>query len=70
MKLVEARKAARMTQDEVAGYLGISRPTYARMEKSPEIISVGDASKLAELFKVEVDQIFFESNYKQTYSQV
>lgn len=62
MELVEARKAAKMTQSETAASLGVSRPTYAKMEKNPDIITIGDASKLARLFGVKVDQIFFRSN--------
>lgn len=62
MQLVEARKQKRMTQEEVAGYLGISRPTYAKMEATPEIIQIKDARKLADLFGVEVNDIFFASD--------
>lgn len=62
MTLVEARKAARYSQEYVAGYLGITRPTYARMEANPGDVSIDDAKKLAELYGVDVSEIFFESN--------
>ena len=62
MTLVDARKSARYSQAEVAGVLGISRPTYAKMEKDPGIISIGDAKVLAKLFGVDVAEIFFTSN--------
>lgn len=58
MELFEARKAARYSQDEVAGKLGISRPTYAKMEKDPGSVTIDDAVKLAKLFGVTVGDIF------------
>lgn len=62
MELIEARKNERYTQQQVADYLGISRVTYAKMEKNPGDISLDDARRLAELFKVDVRDIFFSSN--------
>ena len=48
MTLEEARKKARYSQEAVAGELGISRPTYAKMEKNPDIVTIEDAKKLAQ----------------------
>jgi DNA-binding XRE family transcriptional regulator len=62
MQLKEARKAARYSQEEVAGKLGISRPTYAKMEKEPGLITIDNAKKLSELFGVAVSEIFFGSD--------
>lgn len=62
MEVIEARKNAKMTQEEVASYLGITRQTYAKMENAPDTIQIGDAVKLASLFGVSVDQIFFDAN--------
>lgn len=62
MELVEARKNARYSQEAVAGILGISRPTYAKMEADPESVTIEDAKKLAELFGVDVGVIFFGKN--------
>lgn len=62
MKVVEARKKARYTQEQVAGLLGISRPTYRKMEEHPETITIADARKMAKIFGVEVGEIFFETN--------
>lgn len=59
MKLEEARKDARYSQEVVAGILGISRPTYAKMEKNPDMVTVEDARKLSELFGVSVQDLFF-----------
>ena len=60
MKLKEARENAKMTMEEVAGHLGITRQTYSKMESSPETIEIGEAFKLAKLFDVKVDDIFFD----------
>lgn len=62
MELIEARKKERYTQQQVADYLGISRITYAKMEKNPGDITLDDARKLAILFKVDVRDIFFPAS--------
>lgn len=63
MKVIEARKQARYSQEQAAELLGMSRPTYAKLEKNPETIEMGMARKIAELFDVPIDDInFFESD--------
>ena len=62
MELVDARKKARYSQEAVAGLLGISRPTYAKMESNPDSVTIEDAKKLAKLFGVRVADIFFGSD--------
>ena len=64
MELIEARKQARYSQEQVAGILGVSRPTYSKMERDPGGVTVEDAKKLADLFQVNVADIFFGDNYK------
>lgn len=68
MNLKEARKKADLTQEEVAGYLGISRVTYGKMESDPELVTLGDARILAELFGVSISEIFFAGNCNKTHS--
>lgn len=48
MKLVDARKNARYSQQQAADHLGVSRPTYAKMETNPEIVTIEDAKKTFE----------------------
>ena len=62
MNLIDARKKERYTQQQVADLLGVSRPTYARMEQNPGDVSVEDAKRLASIFKVDVRDIFFSNN--------
>lgn len=63
MDLKEARMAANLTQQQVADHLGVSRPTYIKMEKDPDSVSVVDAKHLAGLFNCKVNDIFFGRNY-------
>lgn len=62
MELCEARKQARYTQQQVADLLGISRPTYIKMERDPGSITIEDAQKLADIFEKDVSEIFFNPN--------
>lgn len=62
MRLIEARKKERYTQQQVADYLGVSRPTYRKMEENPETVTVEDAKKLSRLFRVDIAEIFFGKN--------
>lgn len=62
MEIIEARKKARYSQEAAAGELGISRPTYAKLEKNPDIIEMGMARKMARLFGVSIDELNFFSN--------
>lgn len=62
MVIEEARKCAKLTQEEVAGHLGISVPTYRKMEKDPASITIDEARTLAALFGIDVSQIFFSTN--------
>lgn len=60
LKLRDIRKIARFTQEQVAGVLGVSTPTYIKLEKNPELLTIEDARRLAQLFNVSVTQIFFD----------
>ena len=62
MELGEARINARYSQQAVADHLGISRPTYAKMEKDPGSVTVDDAKKLSKLFEVNISEIFFDQD--------
>lgn len=63
MDIKEARENARYTQEQAAGRLGMSRPTYSKIEKNPDVASIEDAKKIAALFGVSVEDIFFGDNY-------
>lgn len=63
MELREARKKARYTQEQAAEHLGMSRPTYAKIEANPDTATIEDAKALADLFGVRVEDIFFDQDY-------
>lgn len=63
MNIEEARKNARYSQEQAAERLGMSRPTYAKIEKNPDVASIEDAKAIAALFGVTVEEIFFDANY-------
>lgn len=62
MELKEARIAQRYTQQQVADYLGVSRHTYRKREKNPQLVTIDEAEKLAKLLLVEPEEIFFTHN--------
>ena len=66
MKLADARDGERYTQQQVADYLGVSRPTYRKLEENPDLLTIRDAKRLAELFKVDVQDIFFGDDCSKT----
>ena len=57
MRLKEARKAARMTQAEVAKILGVNQNTYSYWETGKTKIDNVSLSKLAEIFNVSIDYL-------------
>lgn len=62
MTIKEARKNARYSQEQAAALLGMSRPTYNKIENNPDIASIEDAKAIAALFGVKVEEIFFCNN--------
>lgn len=56
-----ARRARDLSQAEVAQALGVSIPTYRRMENSPGTMSLDHAKKLVEILGVIPDDIVIEA---------
>ena len=50
LRLIEARKARAATQEDVATYLGCSRPTYIAMEKGERAAKAEEIVRLAAYF--------------------
>lgn len=57
MRLKEARKAARMTQTEVAKILGVNQNTYSYWENEKTKIDNVSLAKLAEIYNVSIDYL-------------
>lgn len=62
LTIKEARKNARYSQEAAAGKLGMSRPTYAKLEKNPELIDMRTARNISRLFEVSIDELNFFEN--------
>ena len=59
-KLKEARKTARMTQDEVASALGMSIRKIKSIEADEHPLIVDDLLEFAKLYKVDVRELLLE----------
>ena len=58
------------TQDFVAeDILGISQPTYARLEQNPSKITAEQAQKLSDLYKVSIANLLSEATPVITFRQ-
>ena len=56
-----AREACRLTQEQVAERLGVSRPTVAQIEASKRSVSSLELDKLAHLFGRDIREFVAES---------
>ena len=59
MTLRKARENAGFTQQYMADELGVSRPTYAKIEEMPENASVLQARRICEILSRSYESIFF-----------
>lgn len=57
MRLKEARKNARLSQQKVADYIGVSQNTYSYWENGKYNIDNESLKKLSELFNVSIDYL-------------
>ena len=55
----QARLLAGKTQEETADYLGIHKQTYAKLERDPTLITIGQATMIAEFYTRNIDEIAF-----------
>lgn len=59
--LVQLRKMKKMTQEEIAGELGVSRQAIAKWENGETVPDLDKCRRLAELFEVSLDDL---ANYE------
>lgn len=57
-KVYELRKLNKMTQDDLASKLGVTRQTIISIEKGKYVASLQLALKMAIIFNVKVEDIF------------
>ncbi len=55
--LLNLRKAAGLTQEQVAERIGVARQTLAKWENGESMPDVGSCNRLAELFDVSLDDL-------------
>ena len=55
--LTRLRKSIGLSQDELAGRLGISRPTYLLIEKGKKELILSQAKLLSDLYNIPVEAI-------------
>ena len=58
-KLKELRKNQKLTQEELANLIGISRQAINAIEKQKFDPSLPTAFKMSKLFKVSIEELFF-----------
>ena len=62
-RISELRKANGLTQQDLADQLEVSRQTIISLEKGKYDPSIGLAHKIANLFKLSIEEVFiFEEN--------
>lgn len=64
-KLKELRRTNNMTAREVAEKVGISKPFYCQLENCKRRLSYETALKIADVFDVKPDYLFYDETLKQ-----
>lgn len=62
LTLKKARVIAEISQADVAKAIGVSRTTYIKLEKNPDMVTIAQARAISELFDIPYDEIFFGNN--------
>ena len=68
-KLKKIRKSKRITQDEIADFLGVKRQTYSAYERRVSIPDSLTLKKLADYFEVTTDYFFTSSDARPESAQ-
>ena len=61
IKLYEARKRAKLSQQEVADILGISRNSYGQKERGDVLFNLEEMFALSELLNTSLDDLFISN---------
>jgi len=64
-KLKEVRRNKKMTAREVAEKVGISKPFYCQIENCKRRLSYDTAVKIANVFGVKPDYLFYDDTVMQ-----
>ena len=66
IKLYEVRKRAKLTQQEVADILGISRNSYGQKERGDVLFNLEEMFTLSELLNTSLDDLFISNKEGMT----
>ena len=66
IKLYQARKQAKLSQQEVADILGISRNSYGQKERGDVLFNLEEMFALSELLNVSLDDLFISNKEGMT----
>ena len=66
IKLYQARKEAKLSQQEVADILGISRNSYGQKERGDVLFNLEEMFALSELLNVSLDDLFISNKEGMT----
>ena len=66
MKLYDARKRAKLSQQEVADILGISRNSYGQKERDDVSFNLEEMFTLSELLNMSLDDLFISNKEGMT----
>lgn len=67
VKLYEMRKRAKMSQEEIANHLGISRNSYGQKERGQVPFLIDEMFAISDLFKKDLDYIFLSRGNQNGY---
>jgi len=59
LRLKALRVGQELTQEKMAGILGIHEATYNRKEQGTSEFTLSEAKKISELFGITIDKLFF-----------
>ena len=66
LKLYDARKRAKLSQQEVADILGISRNSYGQKERGDVLFNLEEMFALSELLNTSLDDLFISNKEGMT----
>ena len=66
IKLYDARKRAKLSQQEVADILGISRNSYGQKERDDVSFNLEEMFTLSELLNMSLDDLFISNKEGMT----
>ena len=66
IKLYDARKRAKLSQQEVADILGISRNSYGQKERGDVLFNLEEMFALSELLNRSLDDLFISNKEGMT----